>query len=100
MADHTAAKAIHATLTGTTADEVTLTGGWQFVEIVNHHASELLYALVGSAAPESAPEAADDDLEVIGPGERLRVERGSSNADLIVSLVGDGNAYAVIGVDD
>lgn len=98
MADHEAEKAIHATLSGTDADEVTLTGGWQFVEVVNHDSAELLYVVVARTAPE-APTAAGDDLEVVCPGERLRIECGGSG-DLIVALVGNGNDYAVVGVDD
>lgn len=49
MATETHAKSIHATLTGTTADTVAITG-YDVVDIINRSSSEPLYvARAGSA---------------------------------------------------
>lgn len=103
MASYSAAQAKHATLTSTTADAISLTGTYVAVEIVNHDASTLLYAKVDRAAP-TAPTSGADDTEVIRPGERLRLclvpRFGDDPLAPFVGVVGNGNAYSVIGVHE
>lgn len=92
MASLSAAKSKHATLSGTTVDTVTLTGGYEFVEILNRHATEILSVTTNGVTPT----AAGDDTEVIPGGGSVVLE--FSGATAAVKIIGNGNAYSVTGV--
>lgn len=95
MATETHAKSIHATLSGTTADTVTITG-YDLVDIINRSSSEALWvAYEGDASPTTAVAAADG-TDYVAPGGFLRVDAGKGG----ISVVGNGNAYSVVGVSD
>lgn len=102
MAEYSAIRSKHATLSGTTADQVTLTGGWSYAEVVNRAeagfgAAALTFVVANGATPET-PTALVDDAEVVLPGERLRVELDPGAGWARFKLVGNGNAYSVVGV--
>lgn len=93
MATETHAKSIHATLTGTTADTVTITG-YDVVDIINRSATEPLWVRYeGDASPTTAVAAADG-TDYVAPNGFLRVDAGQGG----ISIVGNGNAYSVVGV--
>lgn len=93
MATETHAKSIHATLTGTTADTVAITG-YDVVDIINRSSSEPLWVRYeGDASPTTAVAAADG-TDYVAPGGFLRVDAGQGG----ISIVGNGNAYSVVGV--
>lgn len=98
MASITKAKAAHATLTGTTADTVAITG-YDRVAVINRSATEPLWvAWEGDASPVTAVAAADD-VEYVAPGVGSFIEldaNGTGGGKL--SVVGNGNAYSVVGV--
>lgn len=93
MATDTHAKSVHNTLTGTTADTVTITG-YDVVDIINRTGTAPLYVRYeGDASPTTAVAEADG-TDVVMPGGFLRVDAGMGG----ISIVGDGNAYSVVGV--
>lgn len=89
MATESSARSVHNTLSGTTADSITITG-FETVDIINRHSSNPLYFRSdGTAAVGEA-----DGTDVVLPGGFVR-----HNADgRAISIVGDGNAYSVVGV--
>lgn len=92
MADLTAARAKHATLTTTTADKITLSANDDTIIVVNRHASEILTVTFNAAA---APTAAMDDAYVIPGGKSLTVPYPAV-APVVVRIIGNGNAYSVM----
>lgn len=93
MATDTAVKSVHNTLSGTTADTVTITG-YERVAIINRTGTSPLYvAYEGDASPTTAVAAAND-TDVVMPGGFIEVDTGQGG----ISIVGDGNAYSVVGV--
>lgn len=89
MATDEDAKSVHNTLSGTTADAITITG-FDTVDIVNHDSSNRLYFRSDGTTAVGAA----DGTDVVAPGGFVR-----HNADgRAISIVGDGNAYSVVGV--
>jgi hypothetical protein len=103
MATYSDIKAIHQTLTGTTADNAQLLQYWDKVEISNRSGTSDISAVFRNTATSLGV-----GTEVIGPGTTKLIDacpsRGggipgsTSLACVTVSLVGNGNAYSVIGV--
>lgn len=90
MADLDATKSVHATLTGTTVDTVTLLQNWDEVEILNRSGTEPIYFTVNGDTPVAEAE----DTDIVMAGEAVKVSMDSET----VKLIGDGNDYSVIGV--
>lgn len=89
MATDTDPKSVHKTLTTTAADFITITG-YDDVEIINHDSANWIY--FRSDGVTAVAEA--DGTDVVAPAGFVR-----HNADgREVSLVGNGNAYSVVGV--
>lgn len=99
MASHSAAKAVHKTLSGTTVDTVTLTGGWSDIEIINRGTTDLTVVFDNGATP-SDPTALADDTEIIQAGSALMVDADPGDGNFVAKLKGSGNAYSVIGVGE
>jgi len=91
MADLTAVKAKHATLTGTTADKITLSSRADWVNVNNHSTTERLTVIFGGS---TAPTAMQDDSYVVPANGSLLLPYPGS-APLVVRLVGNGNVYSV-----
>jgi hypothetical protein len=92
-------QAVHGELVDDTADLVRLTGSFAYVQIFNHDATVPLsvFAMSTGGTPEVATDAADDTLIVPAGGVlTLRV----SGPGFVASIVGDGNAYAVVGYNN
>lgn len=86
MATESAADSVHNTLSGTTADEITLTGGHQRAHVINRSTSTALYVRHdGTTAVAEA-----NGTHYVAPGGYLEVP-----ADAAISIVGNGNAYSV-----
>lgn len=99
MASYTVEQVANETLTGATVDDVTVEGGWPAVEVVNRDAAEALWVTVGTGEAPDDPAVAGDNVLPVMPSERVVVYRGRRrDQDLVVKLIGDGNAYSVIGV--
>ncbi len=93
MATHSAARAVHATLTASTVDTVTLTATSNQFAVVNRGADDISY-LYGAAAATDPTELGDDTLIV--PGGGVAVHDWNSGVALVVKLISSGAAdYSV-----
>lgn len=89
MATESSAKSVHNTLSGTTADAITITG-YETVDIINRSASTALYFRSDGTTAVGAANGTD----YVAPGGFVR-----HNADgREISIVGNGNDYSVVGV--
>lgn len=96
MATDSALRSVTNTLSGTTADAITLTQLWPAVEITNHDASEKLY---GRMDGTTAVAAADGTFCVLpGNTKVVRAIPTVNTSTIVTSLVGNGNIYTVEGV--
>ena len=89
MAAVSGAITCHATLTGTTADTVTLTEDTEEVMVVNRHATEVLWVKVNGTTAV----AAEDENYAVPAGQILRLPGNFQNRPL--SVVGNANPYSV-----
>lgn len=96
MATYTHAKSVHKTLSGTTADKVTITGD-DVVAVVNHDGAQPLYiSWNGTDSPTTAvAEASGTDY--VAPGGFVEIDADGTSGGAI-SIVGSGNAYSVVAV--
>lgn len=92
MATISKAKAAHATLSGTTADKVTITG-YDKVDVINRDATQPLYVSWNGTSSPTTAVAAADDTEYVAPGGFVSIDTGQE----AISVVGSGNAYSVVG---
>lgn len=95
MASYTANRGVHKTLSGSTADVVTLTMRSRRVEVINRSsASGPISVSFGSAS--TIPTLLADDTEIVLPS-------SASNYDMpndgVIKIVGVGNDYSVVAVD-
>jgi hypothetical protein len=91
MATYAATKSVHKTLTSTTADTVNLNDQWTEIEVINRSGTAALYVRAdGTTAVSEA-----NETDVVMPGEAVLLDRIPSAG---ISVVGDANAYSVIGV--
>ena len=89
MATESAERSAHNTLSGTTADAITITG-FDTVDVINRSTSTALYFRSDGTTAVGAANGCD----YVAPGGFVR-----HNADgRAISIVGDGNDYSVIGV--
>lgn len=100
MATDHALKSVTNTLTGTTADRITLDQLWPAVEVTNHDAAdEMWVSMDGSATPTAV---ADADNMTFIPAGATKTIRATPAAPLfntiVLSVVGDGGDYTVEGV--
>ena len=99
MASYTPATSCHKTLTATTADTITIGGGYGQVEVVNRDTADYIYITYGPAAASVAtPMAEADGTLVIPPGSVVTLD-ANNRGGFVVKVVGDGGGYSVQGVD-
>lgn len=98
MASHSVARAKTATLTGTTHDQITLTGGFDKIEVKNFSTTENLTVVYANGSAPSTPTAEVDDAIVLGPGEWTDLDMTPGSGNGILKVVGNGNKYQVRGV--
>lgn len=93
MAAKTPARSVHATLSTTTADSVTWTGGGPYnrIQVTNGDATNLLYVRFDGV---TAVAAADGTYKVPVSSTRTFNLEG---APAVISVVGNGGAYSVEG---
>lgn len=101
MATDHALKSVTNTLTGTTADRITLDQLWPAIEITNQDTTNYAYIVMdGSATPTAVAEA--DNATAIPPGV-TKVMRAIPSATLfttiVLSIVGSGGKYTIEGVN-
>lgn len=92
MAAYNVVRAESATLTGTTADVVTLNGVYVFgVQVINRSGAGPLSVTVDGATPT----ALGDDCLVVMPGDTVLIPLFPRAGGVVVRVVGDGNQYTV-----
>lgn len=94
MATYTVVHAAHKTLSGTTVDTVTLSGGdySPTFEISNRSGATTIYFTTDGTAPT----AGGDDTDFVAPGESVIVQAKTRS----VKLIGNGNDYSVAVIDE
>lgn len=98
MASISKAAAAHATLTGTTADTVTLTQGFNAVEVINRSTAGISVTYGANAADVPTPTLLGDNTLYVPPGAVVTLD-ANGRGNFTVKVVGDGDAYSVQGVD-
>lgn len=93
MATYTDDAAIHATLTGTTQDVVTLTGALVAIRIHNRHGANDLWAVVGPSDPGAITAAQVGAIYVPPAGSHDVMVAGW--LPTVVRLLGNANPYSV-----
>lgn len=108
MAAVSGAKTCHATLTGTTADTITLTSKVNQVAVINRDATDLVYVTVNTSTVSGADAAtgvttavaaADETFFVPPANGRTVVHSNRRRLYVGLSVVGDGGAYSVHGTE-
>jgi hypothetical protein len=104
MATYDDLKAEHQTLSTTTQDTVKLTQFWPYIEIENKSTSTALYF----SQTDTSIASADPGTEYVAPGTSVIVPAvqqaggipgNTTTPPHIVYLVGNGNAYGVVGTN-
>lgn len=97
--DATGTKSVTNTLSGTTADTITLQGIWDGVEIHNHDASNILWVTFDGTTPQADA----NECESVPPSSvktfmPMLVGPTASLGHHTIKVVGSGGKYTVTGV--
>lgn len=96
MATDSALRSVTNTLTTTVADTITITQAWPAIAVTNHDASDFVYFRQDGTTAVAAA----DNTTVVLPGTTvIRAASVNSSNQIVVSIVGDGGAYTVEGVE-
>lgn len=96
MATDSAARSVTNTLTSTTADTVTITQTYPAIAVTNHDASDFVYFRQDGTTAVAAA----NECTVVLPGTTvIRAANPNSSGQIVVSIVGDGGAYTIEGVN-
>lgn len=95
MATDSAIRSVTNTLSGTTADTITLTQAWPAIEVTNQDASIWIYLRQdGTTAVSEA-----DNTTPIPPGSSKVLDSSVTSLNtIVISIVGNGNKYTIEGV--
>lgn len=100
MATDDDVRSVTNTLSGTTADTVTLLQAWPAIEVTNHHATELIYfrqdGTTAVAAADGATVVLPASTKVVKSVVNRNESTGASTS--VLSIVGNGNVYTIEGV--
>lgn len=89
-------RSVTNTLTGTTADTVTIEQAWPALQITNHDASDTLYFRYDGVTAVAAA----DGAEPVLPGTSVVIAVSPNAAGQhVISIVGDGGGYTIAGVN-
>ncbi len=96
MATDSAVRSVTNTLSGTTADAITLTQGWPNIAVTNQDSADLVYFRQDGTTAVAAA----DGTSLVLPGQTvIRASSPNSSGQHVISIVGDGGAYTVEGVN-
>lgn len=93
MATRSDVSEVHATLSGSTQDVVTITGSAEAIEVVNRHATEDLWIAWGGSDPGSIS-VGGDGTKVVLARKAFGIRRAGVTPT-VLRLLGNGNAYSV-----
>lgn len=96
MATDSASRSVTNTLTTTVADTVTITQGWQNLDVFNYDATNYLYVRQDG---QTAVAEADNTSPVRPSSMRTIPASVNSAGQIVVSIVGSGGKYTIEGVN-
>lgn len=92
MATISVSRSKHTTLTAATVDTVTLTGGWDAIEVMNRGTDDIYFSVDGTT-----PTVAGDNSFVVRAAEALVVPAKTVN-DVVKLISTSATAYSVTGL--
>lgn len=96
MASESEEKSVTNTLSGTTADTITLTNPWRYIEVTNEDSTNYLYfRMDGTTAVAQA-----NGCFVVAPSKSKVVKTQityNAGPKVVISIVGNGNVYNIEG---
>lgn len=96
MATDSAVRSVTNTLSGTTADTVTLTQAWPAIEVTNYDSTNS----VGVRQDGTTAVANADNVTMIPPATSKVISASvSGSGTVVVSIVGNGGSYTIEGVN-
>ncbi len=95
MATDSAVRSVSNTLSGTTADTVTLTQPWPAIEVTNSDATDILWVRQDGT---TAVALADNNTPIAPSSSKILSASVNSSGQHVISIVGDGGAYTIEGV--
>jgi hypothetical protein len=96
MATDSAVRSCTNTLSGTTADTITLTQAWPSIDVTNHDSADIIYFRQDGVTAVAAA----DGCSVLLPGQsKVAAASITSSGTIVISIVGDGGAYTIEGVN-
>lgn len=94
MANYSATRSVHKTLAAGVADQVTISGYRDQIEVLNRSASDYIYFTTDG----SAPAVAGDNTIAVPPGGAVMVAASNESGAEVVKLISAGApAYSVTG---
>ena len=94
MATASAASSVHNTLSGTTADLITITDPHDRVEILNRGLSDVFFTIAPEGITPTTAVADADNTTVVPPGMAIVVESPGKRG-CTISIVGNGDEYSI-----
>lgn len=96
MATDSAARSVTNTLSGSTADTITLTQAWDALDVTNYDSTNYLYLRQdGTTAVAEA-----NDTTAIPPGTSKVIDATvTGSGTVVISIVGNGGKYTIEGVN-
>lgn len=96
MATDSAVRSVTNTLSGTTADTVTLTQAWPAIEVTNYDSTNS----VGVRQDGTTAVANADNVTMIPPSTSKVISASvTTSGTIVVSIVGNGGSYTIEGVN-
>ena len=97
MATDSAVRSVTNTLTGTTADTVTISQLWPAIEVTNHDATTALYVRQDGT---TAVAEADGTTTIMPSQSKVLASQVTNTAPTVhtISIVGNSNKYTIEGV--
>lgn len=95
MATDSAVRSVTNTLSGTTADTVTLTQPWPAIEVTNRDTDTVIWVRQDGT---TAVADANNATPIAASSSKILSASISSAGTIIVSIVGDGGGYTIEGV--
>ena len=95
MATDSGVRSVSNTLTTTVADTITLTQGWPAIEVTNSDTANILWVCQDGIA---AVALADNATPVAPSSSKIISSSPNSSGGHVISVVGNGGAYTIEGV--
>jgi hypothetical protein len=97
VASYRVVRAAHKTLSGTTVDDVTMSGTFNQIEVMNRSGAASIFFTVDG----STPTVAGDDTDVVVEGTSLQVRPDRQrDGTVVVKVIGNGNDYSIASVTE